>query len=114
MAKEGASMQNKNGARGTRDVEGKVTRVGTSACGPRASFNKKSHRPSFHNFYFFLLNFPSLLVWLFLALLLLLSLGLRAISSTLHWGMLATAHLRVTHLLIALHLIHRVLLVMLS
>jgi len=27
-----------NGERGTRDIEGKVTRVGASECGQRASF----------------------------------------------------------------------------
>jgi len=29
-----------NGARGTRDIEGKVTRVGASECGQRKSFNR--------------------------------------------------------------------------
>jgi hypothetical protein len=50
---------------------------------------------------------------LFLALLLLLSLGW-AISAALHLGMFTATHLSFTHLLIALHLIHRVLLVMLT
>ena len=29
-----------NGARGTRDIEGKATRVGASECGQRTSFNR--------------------------------------------------------------------------
>jgi hypothetical protein len=31
-----------NGARGTRDIEGKVTRVGASQCGQRTSFKTEA------------------------------------------------------------------------